>query len=91
LVLRLSVLRVSVLRLPEAPVPDCAACERYLTPNSVEGDGSCPHCGEAVTVTTDVHPPPKVPWHFWLVLFLAGAYLAWRAVQGLIALGGAIV
>ncbi len=67
-------------------MPWCEPCGRYLTPNSVDVDGSCPSCGN------DVDPAPaadradpidqRVPWHFWVVIALAGCYLLWRVVQG---------
>ena len=71
-------------------MPWCEPCERYLTPNTVAVDGSCPTCGNEVDVAPDPGPgspaagiTDRVPWHFWLIVLLAGVYLGWRAVQGL--------
>lgn len=38
--------------------------------------GECPTCSRVIV------EPTKVPWHFKLLVGSAGAYLAWRAVQG---------
>lgn len=80
-------------------MPWCEPCGRYLTPNSVEFDGTCPTCGNqvepapgsdhtapgSVAVPESVAAPTvrKVPWHFWVILVLTSLYLLWRAYQGL--------
>ena len=70
-------------------VPWCQPCERYLAPSAVSPDGACPSCGQAVEPGSFAAPGPpaavaasRVPWHFWVLLVLAVAYLGWRAVQG---------
>ncbi len=51
-------------------------------------DGCCPSCGAAVEAGPFAASAPpaaaasRVPWHFWILLALAVAYLGWRAVQG---------
>lgn len=65
-------------------MPWCEPCERYLAPNTVAVDGSCPTCGGEVDSAPGAeHVVAKVPWHFWLIIVLASVYLGWRAVQGL--------
>lgn len=59
-------------------MPWCDDCDRYLTPSSLDPDGSCPSCGRAVAEHED---DPKAPWHFKLLVAMAVAYLAWRAVE----------
>ena len=70
-------------------VPWCQPCERYLAPSAVSPDGSCPSCGQGVDPGPFAGPAApagtaasRVPWHFWILLALAVAYLGWRAVQG---------
>lgn len=70
-------------------MPWCPPCERYLAPSAVSPDGSCPSCGRAVDpgpfavpAATAGTAASRVPWHFWILLVLAVAYLGWRAVQG---------
>ncbi len=48
-------------------------------------DGACPTCGAVVAGPLSRSAPRRVraPWHFWVVLAAAAAYLAWRAVQGI--------
>jgi hypothetical protein len=43
-------------------MPWCEACSRFLNPNTVATDGSCPSCGRAVEPTgrtADVHDLPR--------------------------------
>ncbi|MEO1064477.1 MAG: hypothetical protein AAFZ07_23910 [Actinomycetota bacterium] len=67
-------------------MPWCEHCEQYLTPTSMDADGSCPTCHGAVDTETVVErterPQAKIPWHFWLLLIAATAYLGWRAIDG---------
>jgi hypothetical protein len=28
-------------------------------------------------------PPPKAPWHFWLLVGALSIYLGWRLIQGI--------
>ena len=68
-------------------MPWCEPCGRYLTPNAVDADGSCPTCGNEVDPAPGAgHIGEKVPWHFWLVVAAAAVYLGWRAVQGIVLL-----
>lgn len=75
-------------------MPWCEPCRRYLAPNSVNPDGTCPQCGKAVEPAPDTEReanrgrsvaerPDRIPWHFWVVMVLAGVYLGWRLVQGI--------
>jgi hypothetical protein len=66
-------------------VPWCEPCGRYFNPNSLHDDGTCPVCGEQVGDPDsggDQDPVPKIPWHFWVLVIAAAAYLGWRALQG---------
>lgn len=78
-------------------MPWCEPCARYLTQSSVRPDGTCPECGEHVSVTSVSGKPAqglnldlrelagedgeKVPWHFTLLVVMLCAYLGWRIVQ----------
>ncbi|WP_420637905.1 hypothetical protein [Candidatus Poriferisocius sp.] len=66
-------------------MPWCEPCERFWNPGSVTADGACPTCGAVVAGPLSRSAPRRVraPWHFWVVLAAAAAYLAWRAVQGI--------
>jgi len=63
-------------------MPWCDDCSRFWNPNSLASDGACPTCGRVVAHPADVAPAVRAPWHFKLLVVAAGAYLAWRAVQG---------
>lgn len=73
-------------------MPWCESCEKNWTPTSLDADGTCPTCGRPVEGTPGVDHEPhepeehKIPWHFWVGVAFAGAYLLWRAVQGLLLL-----
>jgi hypothetical protein len=65
-------------------MPWCETCSRFLNPNSLSPDGSCPTCGRVVAEPKAAgveEETPKAPWHFKLLLVLVIAYLAWRTVQ----------
>jgi hypothetical protein len=62
-------------------MPWCETCSRFLNPNSLEPDGSCPTCGRVVAEPKDVEELPKAPWHFKLLLVAVVLYLGWRLVQ----------
>jgi hypothetical protein len=78
-------------------VPWCDPCAKYLTPSSVNEDGSCPTCGESVEhstlngerITADTldlrklagKESEKLPWHFKLLVGLLCLYMGWRIVQ----------
>ena len=66
-------------------MPWCDPCERVWNPASVAETGECPTCGAPVETPVDVDSAARqrVPWHFWVAITAAGAYLAWRAVQGI--------
>ena len=69
-------------------MPWCEDCARYLTPNSVNADGTCPTCGELLQQGEGAehqHAGPiddeKAPWHFKLMVVMVVAYLGWRLVD----------
>ena len=70
-------------------MPWCEDCARYLTPNSVNADGTCPTCGELLQQQDGAehgHPDAafddeKAPWHFKLMVVMVVAYLGWRLVD----------
>ena len=68
-------------------VPWCNSCDRYLTPNSLSDEGTCPTCGEEAEVQAGeakmvASEGERVPWHFWIVVVALAAYLGWRLIQG---------
>ena len=78
-------------------MPWCEPFEKYLTPSSVNDDGTCPSCGEEVEhsringgrITADTldlrklagQDSEKLPWHFKLLVGLLCLYMGWRIVQ----------
>jgi predicted RNA-binding Zn-ribbon protein involved in translation (DUF1610 family) len=70
-----------------AAMPWCEGCERFMNPNTLEADGTCPSCGRTVeqprqaTSDVDVAERDKAPWHFKLILALTVVYLTWRFIQ----------
>jgi hypothetical protein len=61
-------------------VPWCEDCAKFWNPNSMPPDGTCPTCGRVIAEP----PDDRIPWHFWLLAGVAGVYLGWRAVQGIV-------
>ena len=65
-------------------MPWCDDCDKYLAPNAVDTDGTCPACHHEVD-TGDLgagEAPVRAPWHFWVMVVALVAYLGWRVVQG---------
>ncbi|HLM65239.1 MAG TPA: hypothetical protein VK306_13145 [Acidimicrobiales bacterium] len=72
-------------------MPWCETCSRFLNPNSLEADGSCPTCGRVVAdagklaadraKAADGEVDEKTPWHFKLLIAVVVLYLGWRLVQ----------
>ena len=66
-------------------MPWCETCSRFLNPNSLGPDGSCPSCERVIAEPrapgAEEEEVQKAPWHFKLLLVLVVAYLAWRTVQ----------
>lgn len=78
-------------------MPWCEPCAKYLTPSSVNGDGTCPSCANPVDVTTlngervtadtlDLRKlagadGERLPWHFKLLVGLLCLYMGWRIIQ----------
>ena len=60
----------------------CEACTKYWPPDQLDENGGCPTCGAVVG------DPPKVPWHFKLLIVATVVYLGWRAIQGVAWLAG---
>jgi hypothetical protein len=72
-------------------VPWCADCDRFLSPSTVQADGSCPSCGGAVDVgrpQRGATAQRRVPWYFKLLGIMLALYLGYRAYQGIDWLAG---
>lgn len=69
-------------------MPWCEPCERFWNPGSVTAEGACPTCGTSVETPpdSDSATSERIPWHFWVAITAAAAYLGWRAIQGIILL-----
>jgi hypothetical protein len=70
-------------------VPWCDECSQWFSPNALTAAGHCPKCGRAVGKSGPADqlldpdaPPPKVPWHFWLLIGALVLYLGWRLLEG---------
>lgn len=67
-------------------MPWCDPCEKNWTPTSVGSEGTCPSCGHQLEGTPGViHEPMRTPWHFWVGVVAAGAYLLWRLLEAILA------
>ncbi|MFA5564484.1 MAG: hypothetical protein WC184_01145 [Acidimicrobiia bacterium] len=80
-------------------MPWCNTCDRYLAPNALNEDGTCPSCGRKVEIPSHELKLPadqvageagaateervRAPWHFWLMIVALVIYLGWRFLQGL--------
>lgn len=66
-------------------MPWCEECSRYLAPNALNEDGTCPSCGRPVGETEqragDVATEQGTPWHFKLLVVALVVYLGWRFFQ----------
>lgn len=67
-------------------MPWCEGCSRFLNPNTLQVDGTCPTCGREVADESAVKAaaaaePQRAPWHFKLLVAATVIYLAWRLVQ----------
>jgi hypothetical protein len=72
-------------------VPWCSDCDRFLSPSTVQKDGTCPSCGRPVDTgaagptklqaTEDALPP--VPWHLKLLALAVALYLGYRLFQAI--------
>ncbi len=58
-------------------MPWCETCNTFHEPAALVGEGACPECGAVIG------EPPKVPWHFKLLVVATVLYLGWRAWQGI--------
>lgn len=66
-------------------MPWCDHCDRYLAPNTVTAEGTCPTCEETVdSADLDAQAPIKAPWHFWVMVAALVGYLGWRVIDGMI-------
>lgn len=71
-------------------MPWCDECDSFWTLEAVAPtDGACPACGAELPEVTDSESQ-GAPWHFKLLVVAIVAYLAWRAVQGVVWVAGHI-
>lgn len=65
-------------------MPWCEDCDKYLTPSSLQSDGTCPTCGRPVGEierrAAELTDSESAPWHFKLLVVALCAYLGWRFV-----------
>lgn len=78
-------------------MPWCHECDRFLNPNTVSEDGSCPVCGRVVEATAtpsiggggagaavdEAEDDIRAPWHFWVMVVGVVLYLGWRLIEGI--------
>ena len=68
-------------------MPWCEDCAKYLTPTSLNADGTCPTCGRPVgeieARAESELDDERTPWHFKLLVAAVALYLGWRLVQGI--------
>jgi hypothetical protein len=70
-------------------MPWCDECSQWFSPNALTAEGHCPKCGRALAKPGPADalldpdaPPPKAPWHFWVLVAAIVIYLGWRLIQG---------
>ena len=63
-------------------MPWCEECARFYSPPTLSPEGDCPE-GHHVAEPPAGEDPPKVPWHFWVLLGALVIYLGWRLIQGI--------
>lgn len=64
-------------------MPWCVECERFLSPSTVNKDGSCPACGKPVDIGGgSARRLGRIPWHLKLLIVVFALYLAYRLAQG---------
>ena len=82
-------------------MPWCPQCDTFLSPPTINTDGTCPRCGRAVDpgrAHTATDPAPAagavdddelgpIPWHLKLLAGALVVYLGYRAWQGIEWLG----
>ena len=56
-------------------MPWCETCTKFQPPKALTETGACPDCD------TVIGEPPKVPWHFKLLVLALALYLGWRLWQ----------
>ena len=71
-------------------MPWCDSCQRYLTPTSLDADGTCPSCDTVIVEPGPVAASARAPWHFKLLVLAAAVYLGWRALEGVVWLVGRV-
>jgi hypothetical protein len=64
-------------------MPWCEGCSRFLNPNTLRPDGTCPTCERKVAdpAASGTRDREKAPWHFKLLVVATVAYLGWRFVE----------
>ena len=62
-------------------MPWCDECVRFFNPNTLTAQGECPSCGHRIAEPGSDDMDLKAPWHFKLLVAMAGVYLAWRFLQ----------
>jgi hypothetical protein len=64
-------------------MPWCETCSRFLNPNTLDPDGTCPRCGRQVAEPAGEQAAgrQRAPWHFKLLVLATVIYLGWRLVQ----------
>jgi hypothetical protein len=77
-------------------VPWCTHCDRFLSPSTVQPDGTCPTCGRTVDpgevatagaearAESTEEPLPPIPWHLKLLALAIAVYLSYRLYQGIV-------
>ena len=63
-------------------MPWCEECAKYLTPNSMNDDGTCPKCDGVIEEPPHAEAHDEsAPWHFKLMVVALVLYLVYRFVQ----------
>ena len=57
----------------------CDTCQRDLRDDELNAGSTCPTCGGSIALA---QAPPRIPWHFWVLVVAATIYLAWRGIEG---------
>ena len=64
-------------------MPWCEDCSKFWTPNPLPVTGKCPSCGLQIAAPQELADIEdyRAPWHFKLMIVVAGLYIGFRIIQ----------
>jgi hypothetical protein len=64
-------------------MPFCEDCAKFWSPNTMPVTGKCPKCGLQIADPQELQAAAeyRAPWHFKLMVIVAGLYVGFRIIQ----------